>query len=152
MWNSEEGARADTLTRARTRRPENPPRPEGEPVGDDAPIKEGVERGLEGGLRGRAGVRDEPARLTAELAARVRHEINNPLTGLIGQAQLLLRDETLSDGARRRVEVIEQLAKRIRDAVAELRVVRDPPGGAGVSEAGGRAAGEAERAEDPPRH
>jgi len=121
-------------------------------VGDDAPLKEGFERGPEGGPHGRAGVRDEPARLTAELAARVRHEINNPLTGLIGQAQLLLRDESLNDGARRRVEVIEQLAKRIRDAVAELRVVRDPPGGAGASEGGARAAGEAGRAEDPPRH
>jgi len=92
------------------------------------------------------------ARLTeyAQLAAHVRHEINNPLTGLIGQAQLLLRDETLSEAARRRVEVIEQLAKRIRDAVAELRAVRNPPGGA--AEAGGRAAGETPRAEDPPRH
>lgn len=121
-------------------------------MGDDAPLKEGAERGLEGGTRGRAAARDEPARLTAELAARVRHEINNPLTGLIGQAQLLLRDDTLSEGARRRVEVIEQLAKRIRDAVAELRVVRDPAGTAGASDSGARAAGETERAEDPPRH
>ena len=118
-------------------------------MGDDAPLREDDERGLEGGPRGRAGARDEPARVTAELAARVRHEINNPLTGLIGQAQLLLRDETLSDTARRRVEVIEQLAKRIRDAVAELRAVRNP---AGTSEVGSRAAGEAGHAEDPPRH
>lgn len=62
----------------------------------------------------------------AELAARVRHEINNPLTGLIGQTQLLLRDE-LSDTARRRVTTIEQLANRIRDTVAELRSVQLPP-------------------------
>jgi signal transduction histidine kinase len=121
-------------------------------VGDDAPLQKGEERGLEGEPRGRADSRDEPARVTAELAARVRHEINNPLTGLIGQAQLLLRDDTLSEGARRRVEVIEQLAKRIRDAVAELRVVRNPTGGSVTAEAGARAAGEAERAEDPPRH
>jgi len=121
-------------------------------VGDDAPLQEDLRRGLEGEPRVRADARDEPARLTAEIAARVRHEINNPLTGLIGQAQLLLRDESLSDTARRRVEVIELLAKRIRDAVAELRVVRNPPGGVGVSEAGPRAAGETGRAEDPPRH
>ena len=57
------------------------------------------------------------------LAARVRHEINNPLTGLIGQAQLLLRED-LSEGARRRVLTIEQLANRIRDTVAELRIVQ----------------------------
>ena len=59
----------------------------------------------------------------ADLAAHVRHEINNPLTGLIGQAQLLLREE-LSERARRRVETIVQLAARIRDTVAELREVQ----------------------------
>jgi signal transduction histidine kinase len=62
----------------------------------------------------------------AELAARVRHEINNPLTGLIGQAQLLLREE-LSAAARRRVETIEGLANRIRDTVASLREIQQPP-------------------------
>ncbi|HST53021.1 MAG TPA: histidine kinase dimerization/phospho-acceptor domain-containing protein [Pyrinomonadaceae bacterium] len=61
----------------------------------------------------------------AELAARVRHEINNPLTGLIGQAQLLLREE-LSAAARRRVETIESLANRIRDTVASLREIQQP--------------------------
>ena len=68
------------------------------------------------------------ARLTeiADLVAHVRHEINNPLTGVIGQAQLLLREE-LSQSARRRVETIEQLAGRIRDTVAELRAVQRPP-------------------------
>lgn len=67
------------------------------------------------------------ARLTevAELAAHVRHEINNPLTGLMGQAQLLLR-ENLSDTARRRVQTIEHLAERIRDTVAQLREVQRP--------------------------
>ena len=89
------------------------------------------------------------ARLTeyAELAAHVRHEINNPLTGLIGQAQLLLREE-LSDTARRRVQTIEQLANRIRDTVASLREIQTPqpaprPAG-GDFNAGG--------AEEPPRH
>src|SRR5438270_3661277 len=67
------------------------------------------------------------ARLTeiADLVARVRHEINNPLTGVLGQAQLLLREE-LSPAARRRVETIEQLASRIRDTVAQLREVQRP--------------------------
>lgn len=78
-----------------------------------------------------------------DLAARVRHEINNPLTGLIGQAQLLLREE-LNDDARRRVQIIEQLASRIRDIVAELRTVQrtiPPP-----------AIDDAESAHEPPRH
>ena len=59
----------------------------------------------------------------ADLIARVRHEINNPLTGVLGQAQLLLRED-LSETARNRVEKIEQLAIRIRDIVAQLRQVQ----------------------------
>ena len=59
----------------------------------------------------------------AELVARVRHEINNPLTGVLGQAQLLLREE-LPESARLRATKIEGLAIRIRDIVAELRQVQ----------------------------
>ncbi len=58
----------------------------------------------------------------AKRVARVRHEINNPLTGVLGQAQLLLRAE-LDEKARRRVQSIEELAIRIRDVVAQLREV-----------------------------
>ena len=62
----------------------------------------------------------------ADLVSRVRHEINNPLTGVLGQAQLLLREE-LNDKARKRAEIIEQLARRMTDIVAELRLVQRPP-------------------------
>ncbi len=61
----------------------------------------------------------------AELVARVRHEINNPLTGVLGQAQLLLRED-LNDKARKRVETIENLAIRLRDIVGQLREVQRP--------------------------
>lgn len=61
----------------------------------------------------------------AELVSRVRHEINNPLTGVLGQAQLLLREE-LNDKARKRAEIIEELARRMTDIVAELRLVQRP--------------------------
>jgi signal transduction histidine kinase len=61
----------------------------------------------------------------ADLVARIRHEINNPLTGVLGQAQLLLREE-LSDRARKRAQTIEELAMRIRDIVAQLREVQRP--------------------------
>ena len=69
--------------------------------------------------------REEQLAKMDDLVAHVRHEINNPLTGILGQAQLLLREE-LSETARRRVETIEQLAGRIRDTVAELRNVQSP--------------------------
>jgi nitrogen-specific signal transduction histidine kinase len=61
----------------------------------------------------------------AELIARVRHEINNPLTGVLGQAQLLLREE-LSEKARKRAQTIEDLAMRLRDIVAQLRQIQKP--------------------------
>jgi signal transduction histidine kinase len=64
----------------------------------------------------------------ADLITRVRHEINNPLTGVLGQAQLLLRED-LSERARKRAETIEELAIRIRDIVAQLRQVQKPSRG-----------------------
>jgi len=64
---------------------------------------------------------------TAALVARIRHEINNPLTGVLGQAQLLLREE-LSERSRKRVQTIEELALRLRDVVAQLREVQRPAG------------------------
>jgi len=85
----------------------------------------GAAQGEEQQLRRAVAEREERLAEFADLAARVRHEINNPLTGLIGQAQLLLREE-LSDAARRRVLTIEQLANRIRDTVASLREIQTP--------------------------
>ena len=75
----------------------------------------------------RAMVAEYETKLTdaATLVARVRHEINNPLAGLLGQAQLLLREE-LSDKARGRVQIIEELAKRIEKIGSELRDVQTP--------------------------
>src|SRR5437588_6804881 len=76
----------------------------------------------------RALVADYETKMTdaAELVARVRHEINNPLAALLGQAQLLLREE-LSEKLRRRAETIESQAKRIQEIVGELKAVQAPP-------------------------
>ncbi|MCM3871637.1 MAG: hypothetical protein ND895_13225 [Pyrinomonadaceae bacterium] len=76
----------------------------------------------------RARIADCEARLElmTDLVARVRHEINNPLTGVLGQAQLLLREE-LDDKARKRAQTIEDLAIRMRDIVAQLRQVQLGP-------------------------
>src|SRR5438034_3033267 len=75
----------------------------------------------------RALVADYETKMTdaAALVARVRHETNDPLAGLLGQAQLLLREE-LSDKARGRVKIIEELAKRIEKIGSELRDVQTP--------------------------
>ncbi|MBX5478767.1 MAG: hypothetical protein IRZ19_06775 [Pyrinomonas methylaliphatogenes] len=73
----------------------------------------------------RALIKQQGDRMEAIVAivARVRHEVNNPLAGVIGQAQLLLRDE-LSPKQRQRVETIERLAKRIKEILGELNMVR----------------------------
>lgn len=55
----------------------------------------------------------------ADLAAHVRHELNNSLTGVLGQAQLLLRED-LSQTARRRAEKIEELSTRLRETARQL--------------------------------
>ena len=75
----------------------------------------------------RALVTDYETKLTdaAALVARVRHEINNPLAALLGQAQLLLREE-LNEKSRRRAETIESQAKRIEEIVSELRALQTP--------------------------
>ena len=74
-------------------------------------------------------VQDYEKRLSeaAALVAHVRHEINNPLAALLGQAQLLLREADLSEKSRRRAETIESQAKRIEQIVGELRAVQAPP-------------------------
>lgn len=76
----------------------------------------------------RALLADYEARLdqVAELIARVRHEINNPLAGVLGQAQLLLRED-LNEKARKRARTIEELAVRLRDIVGQLRQVQKTP-------------------------
>jgi len=75
----------------------------------------------------RALVTDYETKLTdaASLVARFRHEINNPLAALLGQAQLMLREE-LSDKSRKRAETIENQAKRIEEIVGELRDIQTP--------------------------
>jgi len=72
-------------------------------------------------------VADYEAKLTdaAALVAHVRHKINNPLAGLLGQAQLMLREE-LPEKPRHRVETIEKLAIRIKEIVGELRDIQMP--------------------------
>ena len=97
--------------------------------------RQGQSTGVDTEAELRARVADSEARLElmTDLIARVRHEINNPLTGVLGQAQLLLREE-LNDKARKRAQTIEELALRMRDIVAQLRQVQLRPHGHDGSE------------------
>lgn len=52
---------------------------------------------------------------------RVRHEINNALTAVLGNTQILLLRGNLDEKSRARIEKIEEQAKRIRELAAELK-------------------------------
>lgn len=61
-----------------------------------------------------------------DFAEVLRHELNNPLTGILGNAELLLseisrrKDGTLPSGGLQRVETIAALAMRMRETVRQL--------------------------------
>jgi signal transduction histidine kinase len=55
-----------------------------------------------------------------QLGAGVAHEINNPLTGILGNAQLLLESAEAGHPDRELVEAIEKLARRCRDITQNL--------------------------------
>jgi signal transduction histidine kinase len=61
----------------------------------------------------------------AALVANVRHALSNPLTGVLGQAQLLLRGD-LNDKVRERVQKIEELALKTNEIALQLREVPGP--------------------------
>ncbi len=79
----------------------------------------------EGDLREIVGEYETRLRDAVELASHVRHEINNPLTGLLGHIQLLGREQ-LSETARQRLSTMEEQAHRIRLAVIRLDEIVGP--------------------------
>ena len=68
----------------------------------------------------------EDAEWSKDFAEVLRHELNNPLTGILGNAELLLveitrkRDEKFPHGGLERVETIAALAVRMRETVRRL--------------------------------
>lgn len=66
----------------------------------------------------------------ADLARVIRHEVNNPLTGILGNAELILADGAgLPEKTRERLTTILYLAVRLRDVLRELEEgLHDPDG------------------------
>lgn len=60
-------------------------------------------------------------RFPEDLAEIIRHEVNNPLTGILGNAELLLaRRDRLPAAAVQRLETIADLAVRLRETIRRL--------------------------------
>lgn len=56
-----------------------------------------------------------------EIGRLIRHEINNPLTGVLGNAELILSEPSpLSPAVRQRLATIIQLTVRLRDVVRTM--------------------------------
>lgn len=62
-----------------------------------------------------------------ETAVAVNHEVNNPLTAILGNVQLLLmRDEELTDALKAKLKTIETSAMKIRDVTQRLMRMTTP--------------------------
>jgi len=55
-----------------------------------------------------------------EMAAGIAHEINNPLTGVIGFSQLLLEKQNIPEDIKADIIVIADGSKRVADIVKRL--------------------------------
>jgi signal transduction histidine kinase len=69
--------------------------------------------------KGALGVAGEPS--DSDFGEILRHEVNNPLTGILGNAEMLLaRKDHLPAAVVERVETIAELAVRLRETVRRL--------------------------------
>ncbi|HEV7991767.1 MAG TPA: response regulator [Gemmatimonadaceae bacterium] len=61
-----------------------------------------------------------------ETTIALEHEINNPLSALLGHAELLLMDDDLTGDQREQLQVIREQAARIADVVRRLARLKNP--------------------------
>jgi len=63
----------------------------------------------------------------------IKHEINNPLTGALGNINLLLRRSDLDDKTRKRLSTAEQEIKKVAQIVQRLAELAPKPRSGGLS-------------------
>lgn len=91
-------------------------------VGDYVPLAAGlIERHIRWAERPESSLGTSWSELPADFPEILRHEINNPLTGILGNAELLLAHrERLSSLAVQRLETIVDLAVRLRETIRRV--------------------------------
>jgi len=60
-----------------------------------------------------------------QISLTVRHEINNPLAVICGQAQLLLQRKDLSEEVRSKLKIVYEMGLRISEIIKQLDQVQD---------------------------
>jgi DNA-binding response OmpR family regulator len=61
-----------------------------------------------------------------ETTIALEHEINNPLSALLGHAELLLMDDDLTADQREQLQMVREQAARIADVVRRLAKLKNP--------------------------
>jgi len=61
-----------------------------------------------------------------ETTIALEHEINNPLSALLGHAELLLMDRDLTADQREQLQIVREQAARIADVVRRLAKLKNP--------------------------
>lgn len=93
--------------------------PEGEDFLDLAAAL--IERRLLSARRLLERIEEAEAVVAADFGSLLRHELNNPLTGILGNAEMLLnRRQRLPEDAVPRLEIIADLAVRLRETIRRL--------------------------------
>jgi len=91
-------------------------------TGEFVPVATGLlERRMRRAEFGRKTPAPSERELVEDFGELLRHEVNNPLTGILGNAELLLaRRDRLPPAAVERLETIAELAVRLRETVRRL--------------------------------
>jgi DNA-binding response OmpR family regulator len=61
-----------------------------------------------------------------ETTIALEHEINNPLSALLGHAELLMMDQHLNDDQQEQLKIIQEQASRIAQVVRRLAKLKNP--------------------------
>lgn len=91
-----------------------------------AALEHAVRTGRSRGLERRSRDLQHRSELRA-LCTALRHELNNPLTGILGNAEMGLATPALPPLIERRLRAIARMAEQIRDVLAGLEHVPDQP-------------------------